>query len=179
MCAATQGLARFEELVRKIVDLITNRIENNLEAIRNTMLIDLPADRSFTYEDFITSQIKFNKRQSETLAIRNEEVRRSIDDMVHLVRTYPRENPEEVIDEAEVDAFKLFYSQEMYKVRGWPAGRQQLCSTVLCYPCCSCLACFNLNRHSKSAHVAFIHVVSMQTHEHIARGMQRDCVPGW
>lgn len=101
--------------MRKIVDLIQNRIENNMEAIRNTMLIHLPADRSFTYEEFISTQIKFNKKQSETLAIRNEEVRRSIDDLMHLVRTYPRENPEETVNEEEVDAFKLFYSKEMYQ----------------------------------------------------------------
>lgn len=41
-----QGLARLEELVRKLTDLVTHRVEANLEAIRNTLLVDLPADRS-------------------------------------------------------------------------------------------------------------------------------------
>lgn len=40
-----QGLARLEELVRKLTDLVTHRVEANLDAIRDTPLVDLPADR--------------------------------------------------------------------------------------------------------------------------------------
>ncbi len=52
-----QGLARLEELVRKLVDLLTNRVEANLEAVGATLLVELPADRSFTYEEFNASQV--------------------------------------------------------------------------------------------------------------------------
>jgi hypothetical protein len=51
------GLARFEELVRKICDLADNRVEGNLAGIRATLLVDLPADRSFTYDEFISAQV--------------------------------------------------------------------------------------------------------------------------
>jgi dynein heavy chain len=71
---AAQGLARLEELVRKVVDLTENRVESNLRAISSTMLVELPADRSFTYDDFVQTQARFQKKQSELLAIRNEEV---------------------------------------------------------------------------------------------------------
>jgi hypothetical protein len=54
-----QGLARLEELVRKVVDLVDNRVESNLRVLANTLLVDLPSDRSFTYDDFIASQNKF------------------------------------------------------------------------------------------------------------------------
>jgi len=40
-----QGLARLELLVHKLTDLVTHRVEANLEAIRGTLLVDLPADR--------------------------------------------------------------------------------------------------------------------------------------
>jgi hypothetical protein len=40
-----QGLGRLEELVRKLVDLVENRVEANLQAIRDTLLVELPADR--------------------------------------------------------------------------------------------------------------------------------------
>ncbi len=43
--APSQGLARLEELVRKLVDLVDNRVEANLQAIRDTLLVELPADR--------------------------------------------------------------------------------------------------------------------------------------
>lgn len=58
-----QGLARLEELVRKVVDLVDNRVESNLRAIANTMLVDLPNDKSFTYDEFISSQAKFQLQQ--------------------------------------------------------------------------------------------------------------------
>ncbi len=69
-----QGLARLEELVRKVVDLVDNRVESNLRAIANTMIVELPSDRSFTYDEFVTTQARFQKKQAEQLAIRNEEV---------------------------------------------------------------------------------------------------------
>ncbi len=45
-CRFKAGLVRLEELVRKIVDLLANRVEANLKAIANTMLVELPSDRS-------------------------------------------------------------------------------------------------------------------------------------
>ena len=45
-CLQPQGLSRLEELVRKLTDLVTHRVEANLDAIRDTLLVDLPADRS-------------------------------------------------------------------------------------------------------------------------------------
>ena len=58
----------------QVVDLADNRVEMNLKMIRNTILVDLPNDRSFTFEEFVTTQAKFQKRQGELLQIRNEEV---------------------------------------------------------------------------------------------------------
>lgn len=34
-----------EELVRQLTDLVAHRVEANLEAVRGTLLVDLPADR--------------------------------------------------------------------------------------------------------------------------------------
>jgi len=110
-----QGLTRLHELVRKVIDLADNRVEMNLRMIRNTILVDLPSDRSFTFEEFITTQSKFQKRQGELLQIRNEEVHRSIEDLIHLVKTYPRENHEVVLDESELVLFQRHYSKLMYQ----------------------------------------------------------------
>ncbi len=64
-------------------------------------------------------QAKFQKKQAETLSIRNEEVARAIDDVLHLVATYPRENASEsALDESEMRLFKSYYSGLMYKVCG-------------------------------------------------------------
>ena len=103
-----------EELVRKVVDLVDNRVENNLRAIANTMLVELPSDQSFTYEKFVTTQAVFQRKQAEQLSIRNEEVKRSIDDLLQLVRTYPRENADVVLDEKEAQLFVRHFSKLMY-----------------------------------------------------------------
>jgi dynein heavy chain len=71
------GLQRLEDLIRKINDIVDNRIDANLKSISKTVLIDLPPDRSFTFEDFVTTQSRFIKRQSEVMEIRNLEVRQA------------------------------------------------------------------------------------------------------
>uniref|UniRef100_A0A383W453 AAA+ ATPase domain-containing protein n=1 Tax=Tetradesmus obliquus TaxID=3088 RepID=A0A383W453_TETOB len=110
-----QGLARLEELVRKVMDIVDNRMEANLQAIQRTLLVELPADRSFTYEEFITAQDKFQKAQAQPLAVRNEEVACAIEDVISLVENAPRENPDVTVDAREVDLFRSYYSSLMYK----------------------------------------------------------------
>ncbi len=56
--------------MRKLTDLLDNRLEANLVAISRTRLVDLPVDRSFTYEEFVTSQARFIKKQGELLAVK-------------------------------------------------------------------------------------------------------------
>ena len=110
-----QSLARLEELVRKVLDLVDNRVEMNLKSIRNTLLVDLPSDKSFSYEDFISTQAKFQKKQTEQLQVKNEEVRRSIEDLLQLVKAYPRENVDVLLSETELELFQKHYSKLMYQ----------------------------------------------------------------
>lgn len=65
-----QGLVRLEDLVHKINDSLDNRVGANLQAISKMRLVDLPLDRSFTYEDFVATQAKFVKKQAEVLAVK-------------------------------------------------------------------------------------------------------------
>ncbi len=41
----SQGLVRLKELVRRLVDVVDGRVNANLEAIQDTLLVELPADR--------------------------------------------------------------------------------------------------------------------------------------
>ena len=43
--------------MRKVVDLVDNRVDMNLRAICSTMLVDLPSDKSFTYDEFMQTQV--------------------------------------------------------------------------------------------------------------------------
>eukprot|EP00959_Pyramimonas_sp_CCMP1952_P349938 7331829-Pyramimonas_sp.AAC.1 len=71
------GLARLEELIDKINDILENRVDANLKVVSRTMLIDLPSDRSFSFEDFVQTQTKFIKNASKSLIIKNHEVERA------------------------------------------------------------------------------------------------------
>lgn len=51
-------------------DTVNNRVEANLAAIARTQLVDLPSDRSFSYEEFAAAQSKYIKKQGETLVVR-------------------------------------------------------------------------------------------------------------
>ena len=79
-----QGLVRLEDLVHKINDSLDNRVEANLQAISKMRLVDLPVDRSFTYEDFVATQAKFVKKQAEMLAVKWVALAFSLLDNSHL-----------------------------------------------------------------------------------------------
>ncbi|GBG77441.1 hypothetical protein CBR_g23890 [Chara braunii] len=109
------GLQRLEELVRKMNDMVDNRIEANLKGISKTSLIDLPPDHSFTFDDFVSTQSRFIKRQTETMEVKNLEVERAVNDLIELVATNPRENMDVHIPDAEMAKFKNHYSKLMYQ----------------------------------------------------------------
>jgi len=118
------GLDALEELVRKINDVIDNRIESNLRAIAATRLVDLPADKSFTFDDFVAHQSAYIKARAADLAVRNMEVQRAVGDLLDVVGAWPREWPagsdaSAAVCEAEAANFTRHYSRLMYiAVRG-------------------------------------------------------------
>jgi dynein heavy chain, axonemal len=110
----THALARFEELVCKVNDMLSNRVEKNLELISRMLLINLPADQSFSYEEFVTRQSKFIAKQGAAMAVRNQEVRRTVQELVHLISTAPRENPSVPMDKEAAANFNDHFYLRMY-----------------------------------------------------------------
>ena len=54
---------------------------------------------------------------------RNTEVERSVEELIQLVREYPRENVDVPLDEHDCSMFRRHYSRVMYQVRRCSAGR--------------------------------------------------------
>ncbi len=101
--------------MRKINDIVDNRIESNLKAVSATRLLDLPRDRSFTFEDFVSHQSAYIKARTAELVVRNQEVQRAVADLLELIRTFPRDNTADVaLGDAEVHAFTRHYSRLIY-----------------------------------------------------------------
>ena len=108
------GLSKLEQLVSQINTMVESRIESNLKAISKTPLVDLPADQSFTFEEFVARQAKYIKQQSSSLAVRNTEVQNAVEDLVQQIRDFPRENNDVLLQEADVAAFRAHYSKLLY-----------------------------------------------------------------
>lgn len=53
----SQCLARCEELVHKVCDIMSSRIEANLGAVASARLLDLPSDQTFTCDEFVAHQV--------------------------------------------------------------------------------------------------------------------------
>lgn len=110
----TQALSRFEELVSNVNDVLSNRVESNLSMISRMLLISLPADQSFSYDEFVSMQTKFVAKQGSTISVRNQEIRRTVHELVQLINTAPRENPDVRMDTEAATHFNDHYYLAMY-----------------------------------------------------------------
>ena len=109
------GLARVEELIAKMNDVLENRVEANLKHVARTLFVNLPAEQSYTYEEFLSTQARYIKKQTEQIAVRNVEIERGVRDLCDLVINAPRENAEEVLDKTAVHEFTAHYAKLMYQ----------------------------------------------------------------
>ncbi|CAG9462434.1 unnamed protein product [Pedinophyceae sp. YPF-701] len=108
-------MGSLEELVRKVTDMLDNRVEANLKKLSRAKMVSMPTDQTVTFEDFMLTQSKFIKRKLETMIIRNGEVQRALEDIVQALEDYPRNNTSMRIMQADVDELWRHYSRLMYQ----------------------------------------------------------------
>ena len=63
-------MGRLEELVRKLKDVLHNRVDSNLTGIARACLVDLPTDRALTADEFMALQAKHVRTEADRMAIR-------------------------------------------------------------------------------------------------------------
>ena len=68
--SGVQGLQKLQVAARKLGEILKYRVEANLAAISRARLLDLPAERAFTCEEFPAAQASHCSRQIEALAKR-------------------------------------------------------------------------------------------------------------
>ncbi len=101
-----KGLYKFEDLIRKINDIIDSRVQKNLKAISKTLLIDLSVPENFSLEEFVERQQKLIASHSRVMNIKNIEVEKAVNDIVHIVSTYQLDDTT-IVHESLAEGIKL------------------------------------------------------------------------
>lgn len=79
------ALQKLRSLVNNINDIIKNRVEKNLHHVSKTLLVDLPADASFTIADFLSMQKKFISSKVIMLQNKSKEIENAVEDIISIV----------------------------------------------------------------------------------------------
>ena len=108
------GLQRLEELVNNINDIIENRIDKNLRTVTQMMLVDLPADKSFSLEDFVMTQEAFSQKKAANLQGKNVEIENAVDDLVAIITSYQVDPHIDPVSEEEIHILREFYNNRLY-----------------------------------------------------------------
>eukprot|EP00462_Mataza_sp_D1_P017376 CAMPEP_0175163132 /NCGR_PEP_ID=MMETSP0087-20121206/25561_1 /TAXON_ID=136419 /ORGANISM="Unknown Unknown, Strain D1" /LENGTH=4572 /DNA_ID=CAMNT_0016451765 /DNA_START=103 /DNA_END=13822 /DNA_ORIENTATION=+ len=107
-------LKRFSFLVSQINDIVENRIEKNLKFMRTLILVNLP-NEAVTLSNFQTDQAKHVEQCKNALEAKNSEVKRAVDDLIRLVKSYVFANPDtEPTDQLDINFVQLHYNNKTF-----------------------------------------------------------------
>ena len=108
-------LQQFTELIAHINDITDNRIEKNLLEISRAVLVDLPADQTFSLEEFVSLQKATVRRKAGALQGRNVQIESAVNDIIGLTAQYPLNRSIEPVDPEQIDKLKEHYNHFMYR----------------------------------------------------------------
>jgi dynein heavy chain len=112
--SVASGLARLEELVHNVNDIVENRIESNLKLVSRTLLVDLPSDKSFSLDEFVALQEGVVTGLAATLQSKNVEVESAVTDLVHVLTSYPLDKHIERVSSEEIARIRAHYQHFFY-----------------------------------------------------------------
>jgi len=111
-----QGLAKLEQLIININDIMENRIENNLKSLSKTVLVNLPQDaQTFTLDEFVEMQEEWIREESEKLKSKNYEVEGAVEDLIQTICSYSLDQHVEPISAEEIQKLSKYYNWSMYQ----------------------------------------------------------------
>lgn len=98
-----QGLAKLEQLIININDIMENRIENNLKTLSKTVLVNLPQDaQTYTLDEFVEMQEEWIAVESKKLRSKNYEVEGAVEDLIQTICSYQLDQHVEPISAEEI-----------------------------------------------------------------------------
>lgn len=110
------GLQKLEALISSVNDIIENRINKNLKLVSNTLLVDLPADKSMLLEEFVALQEQHVKARTAMLQAKNQEVENAVEDVFNLITAYPLDPHVGEVDPGEVQRVKAKVCRSLHPI---------------------------------------------------------------
>lgn len=112
-----EGLAKLEQLIITVNDIIDNRIENNLKLISKVILVMLPKDgKPMSLNKFVDSQKDYIEERAEFLICKNIEIERAVDDLLNVIMRYPLDQHlSEGVDKKAAKTIKGYYFWYLYQ----------------------------------------------------------------
>lgn len=111
-----QGLAKLEQLIININDIMENRIENNLKTLSKTVLVNLPQEaQTYTLDDFVEMQSEWIAVESKKLRSKNYEVEGAVEDLIQTICSYQLDQHVEPISAEEIQKLSKYYNWSMYQ----------------------------------------------------------------
>ena len=108
-------LARLGDLIDSINDIIENRIENMLKAVSKSLLVNVPAGKTFHPEDFVDTQEEFIDDLSVKLQGYNMQIESAVEDLVTIVMGYQLDPHVESVSLEDCDNLRKHYNHFMYQ----------------------------------------------------------------
>lgn len=109
------NLQKLRCLISNINDIINNRIEKNLQVVSRTLLVDLPADASFTITDFLSVQQKYISSKVIMLQNKNKEIENAVEDLIAIIRSHIFVSAHEQISDQECVKLREHYNDFVLK----------------------------------------------------------------
>jgi len=110
------GLARLDQLIININDIMDNRIQNNLESLSKTVLVHLPQeDKTYSLDEFVKMQEEHILTQSETLKSKNFEVEDAVYDLIQMINNYKMTTHIGDVVQEEIQKINRYYNWSMYQ----------------------------------------------------------------
>ena len=109
-----QVLSRFEFLVTQLNDIISNRVQKNLDYVSNMLVLNIPQDRCFNLRGFTAEQKKYIETCTEVLKGKNVEIERAVNDLIEAVQSYQLDPSIEKTSEFDCNRVRLHYCHLMY-----------------------------------------------------------------
>ena len=89
-------------------------MEKNLRIGSRTLLVDLPADESFTVMDFVAMRKSHIGEKGGILQGKNVEIENAVDDLVAIITSYQVDPHIDPVSEEEIHILREFYNNRLY-----------------------------------------------------------------